>query len=191
MGNHVETLRWNGSAIEMIDQRILPHRIEYIACDSAQSVAKAIRDMVVRGAPAIGVAAAYGVALEAILRKNEASNVFSTSLEEGFKVWRQSHRLPVNLFWALDRMRKLWETHQAKNQPELADIFLGTAHEILEEDIRINRAMGEYGASLLPDGSRVLTHCNAGALATAGPWHRSRRFPFRCRSGQAHFRFRR
>lgn len=85
MGNHVETLRWNGSAIEMIDQRILPHRIEYIACDSAQSVAKAIRDMVVRGAPAIGVAAAYGVALEAILRKNEASNVFSTSLEEGFK----------------------------------------------------------------------------------------------------------
>ena len=168
MTHHVETLRWNDNAIEMIDQRILPHRIEYVACDSARSVADAIRDMVVRGAPAIGVAAAYGVALEAILRKNEAPDVFSSSLEEGFKALAASRPTAVNLFWALDRMRKLWEPHQNTSQPELADIFLKTAHDILEEDIRINRAMGEYGASLLPDGSRVLTHCNAGALATAG-----------------------
>ncbi len=168
MVKHVETLHWNGSAIEMIDQRILPHHIEYITCDSARSVANAIRDMVVRGAPAIGVAAAYGVALEAILRKNEAANVFSTSLEEGFRALAASRPTAVNLFWALDRMRQLWKTHQNKSQPELADIFLETAHEILEQDVRINRAMGEFGASLLPDGSRVLTHCNAGALATAG-----------------------
>lgn len=168
MANHVETLRWNGNAIEMIDQRILPHRIEYVACHSAQNVADAIRDMVVRGAPAIGVAAAYGVALEAILRKNEASDVFSSSLEEGFKALAASRPTAVNLFWALDRMKKLRKTHQDKSQPELADIFLQTAHEILEEDIRINRTMGKWGASLLPDGSRVLTHCNAGALATAG-----------------------
>ena len=168
MVKHVETLHWNGSAIEMIDQRILPHHIEYITCDSARSVANAIRDMVVRGAPAIGVAAAYGVALEAILRKNEAANVFSTSLEEGFRALAASRPTAVNLFWALDRMRQLWKTHQNKSQPELADIFLETAHEILEQDVRINRAMGDFGASLLPDGSRVLTHCNAGALATAG-----------------------
>ena len=168
MVKHVETLHWNGSAIEMIDQRILPHHIEYITCDSARSVANAIRDMVVRGAPAIGVAAAYGVALEAILRKNEAANVFSTSLEEGFRALAASRPTAVNLFWALDRMRQLWKTHQNKSQPELADIFLVTAHEIFEQDVRFNRAMGEFGASLLPDGSRVLTHCNAGALATAG-----------------------
>lgn len=168
MANHVETLRWNGNAIEMIDQRILPHRIEYVECHSAQNVADAIRDMVVRGAPAIGVAAAYGVALEAILRKSETPDVFSATLEEGFKALAASRPTAVNLFWALERMRKLWKTHQDKSQPELADIFLQTAHEILEEDIRINRAMGEWGASLLPDGSRILTHCNAGALATAG-----------------------
>ena len=168
MGNHVETLRWNGSAIEMIDQRILPHRIEYVTCDSAKTVANAIHDMVVRGAPAIGVAAAYGIALEAILRKDEAPNVFSDSLEAGFSALAASRPTAVNLFWALDRMRKLWEDHAEKSQKEMADIFLQTAHDILEEDIRINRAMGEYGASLLPDGSRVLTHCNAGALATAG-----------------------
>lgn len=93
MGNHVETLRWNGSAIEMIDQRILPHRIEYIACDSAQSVAKAIRDMVVRGAPAHGVAAAYGVALEAILRKMKRQT-FSPPLLKKVSGLAASRRTP-------------------------------------------------------------------------------------------------
>lgn len=168
MGNQVQTLRWNGNAIEMIDQRKLPHRIEYVSCDSAKSVADAICNMVIRGAPAIGVAAAYGVALEAIRQKDEARNVFSSRLNEGFEVLAASRPTAVNLFWALGRMRKLWDTHQDKSQHEKADIFLQAAHDILEEDILINRAMGEYGASLLPDGARVLTHCNAGALATAG-----------------------
>lgn len=168
MGNHVETLRWNGNAIEMIDQRILPHRIVYVACDSAESVANAIHDMVVRGAPAIGVAAAYGIALEAIRRQNDAPDVFTSGLNKGFDKLATSRPTAVNLFWALDRMRKLWETHPLRSQHELATLFLQTAHEILDEDIRINRTMGAFGASLLPDDAHVLTHCNAGALATAG-----------------------
>ena len=168
MGNRVETLRWNGKAIEMIDQRILPHRIEYLACDSAQSIADAIRDMVVRGAPAIGVAAAYGIALEAIRQKEQSLPVFSRHMEAGFAVLAASRPTAVNLFWALDRMRKLWNAHSDQDVKSLADIFLQDAHRILEEDIRINRAMGECGANLLQDGMRVLTHCNAGALATAG-----------------------
>lgn len=168
MGNQVETLRWNGKAIEMIDQRILPHRIEYVACDSAQEVADAIRDMVVRGAPAIGVAAAYGIALEAIRQKEQSLPVFSRHMESGFKALAASRPTAVNLFWALDKMRKLWNAHSDQDLSSLADIFLQAAHRILADDIRINRAMGEYGATLIPDGARILTHCNAGALATAG-----------------------
>ena len=128
MGNHVETLRWNGTAIDMIDQRMLPHRIEYVACDSARSVADAIHDMVVRGAPAIGVAAAYGIALEAIRQKDETRSVFSARLNEGFATLAASRPTAVNLFWALNRMKKLWESHHGKSMHALADIFLQTAH---------------------------------------------------------------
>ena len=168
MGNRVETLRWNGRAIEMIDQRILPHRIEYVACNSAQGVADAIRDMVIRGAPAIGVAAAYGIALEAIRQKEQSFPVFSRRMEAGFKALAASRPTAVNLFWALDKMRTLWNAHSDHDLKSLSDILLQAAHQIREDDIRINRAMGEYGASLIADGARVLTHCNAGALATAG-----------------------
>ena len=168
MGKHVETLRWNGSQIEMIDQRLLPQQIAYPAYDSAKGVAEAIRTMVVRGAPAIGVAAAYGVALEAERLKAEPADVFTKTLEEGFKILAASRPTAVNLFWALDRMHRLWENSRHLSQTALADRLLQEAHAILDEDIQINRQMGAYGASLLEDGMRVLTHCNAGALATAG-----------------------
>lgn len=164
----VQTLRWNGSQIEMIDQRLLPFGIEYVACDSAKSVADAIRDMVVRGAPAIGVAAAYGIALEAGRLAGEIPSVFAKQLNEGFNALAASRPTAVNLFWALDRMKKLWLSHSDKSLKELSGILLKEAHAILDEDIGINREMGRYGATLLPDGARVLTHCNAGALATAG-----------------------
>ena len=168
MGNHVETLRWNGSQIEMIDQRLLPQQIAYPAYDSAKGVAEAIRTMVVRGAPAIGVAAAYGVALEAERLKAEPADAFIKALEEGFKILAASRPTAVNLFWALNRMHTLWENSRHLSQAALADRLLQEAHAILDEDIQINRQMGAYGASLLKDGMRVLTHCNAGALATAG-----------------------
>ena len=168
MSNHVETLRWNGSQIEMIDQRLLPQQIAYPAYDSAKGVAEAIRTMVVRGAPAIGVAAAYGVALEAERLKAEPADAFVKALEEGFKILAESRPTAVNLFWALNRMHTLWENSRHLSQAALADRLLQEAHAILDEDIQINRQMGAYGASLLEDGMRVLTHCNAGALATAG-----------------------
>ena len=164
----VETLRWTDGKLEMIDQRILPTAFEYIACDSASSVAGGIRNMVVRGAPAIGVAAAYGVALEALRLQDASFLEFHSGMEEAFAVLERSRPTAVNLFWALQRMRAIWMVVRARKNAEVAQRLLEEAHEIHAEDIRINKTMGAFGAELLPDGARVLTHCNAGALATAG-----------------------
>lgn len=164
----VETLRWMNAKLEMIDQRVLPASFEYLAYDSAATVAEGIRSMVVRGAPAIGVAAAYGVALEALRLQHLPKNEFNSGLELGFKVLGESRPTAVNLFWGLDRMRRVWQTVEQNDNGLIADKLLAEAHDILAEDIRINRAMGAHGAALISDGARVLTHCNAGALATAG-----------------------
>jgi len=164
----VETLRWAKGRLEMIDQRVLPIRFEYISYSNAKEVAEAIRSMVVRGAPAIGCAAAYGVALEALAKQDHPLDTFNFALEHGFELLAQSRPTAVNLFWALKRMRRLWETVSTSSTADIAQILLNEAHEISAEDVRINRAMGNFGASLLADGARVLTHCNAGALATAG-----------------------
>ncbi len=164
----VETLRWRNNQLEMIDQRVLPAAFEYIAYDSAQSVATGIRDMVVRGAPAIGVAAAYGVALEAFQLSRQRLQDFSTNLTKGIETLAQSRPTAVNLFWALERMKKKWQSIETEMPKTIADELLNEAHAIMNEDIAINRTMGAYGAELLKEGDRVLTHCNAGALATAG-----------------------
>ncbi|MBU1689686.1 MAG: S-methyl-5-thioribose-1-phosphate isomerase [Gammaproteobacteria bacterium] len=165
---NIETLRWQDHHLEMIDQRVLPARFEYLSYDSATSVAHGIRAMVVRGAPAIGCAAAYGVALEAQRLKETAPETFRNGMEEGFARLAQSRPTAVNLFWALQRMRQVWESMNAAAPAVVAERLLDEAHEVHAEDIRINRAMGAAGAALLADGARVLTHCNAGALATAG-----------------------
>ena len=164
----VETLRFRDGRLEMIDQRVLPARFEYLSYDSAASVAHGIRAMVVRGAPAIGCAAAYGVALEAARLKETAPAVFRAGMEKGFESLAQSRPTAVNLFWALQRMRRIWEGLGAVDNAAVASRLIHEAHDIHAEDIRINRAMGTAGAELLADGARVLTHCNAGALATAG-----------------------
>jgi methylthioribose-1-phosphate isomerase len=164
----IETLRWADNKLEMIDQRILPAAFEYLNYDSAASVAEGIRSMVVRGAPAIGVAAAYGVALEALRLQDVSTLDFHSGMEAGFSVLERSRPTAVNLFWALQRMRAVWIVVRGKKNADVAERLLAEAHEMLAEDIRINRAMGAFGAELLADGARVLTHCNAGALATAG-----------------------
>ncbi|MBI4692587.1 MAG: S-methyl-5-thioribose-1-phosphate isomerase [Gammaproteobacteria bacterium] len=164
----VKTLRWRNGRLEMIDQRFLPAMFEYVSYESAASVAKGIHSMVVRGAPAIGCAAAYGVALEALRQRGESKETFDRALNEAFEVLAASRPTAVNLFWALKRMRAAWEKIAAQPVGEIADALLAEAHEITAEDLRINMAMGGYGAALLNDGARVLTHCNAGALATAG-----------------------
>jgi len=164
----VETLRWTENRLEMIDQRILPAAFEYVAYDSAAGVAEGIRSMVVRGAPAIGVAAAYGVALEALRLRDASIMEFHSGMEQAFVVLERSRPTAVNLFWALQRMRAIWMVVRARKNEEVAQRLLEEAHVVHEEDIRINKTMGEFGAALLSDGARVLTHCNAGALATAG-----------------------
>ena len=190
----IETLRWFNNRLEMVDQRILPAAFEHLSYYTAASVAEGIRSMVVRGAPAIGVAAAYGVALEALrlsnalegrhsgldpessafekldsrLRGNDGAVDFKAGMETGFTVLAASRPTAVNLFWALQRMRKVWKSVATQSPQQIAQRLLAEAHEILAEDIRINKAMGGHGEALLKDGARVLTHCNAGALATAG-----------------------
>ena len=138
----VEALRWKGDRLEVLDQRKLPEETVYITCRTAAETANAIRDMVVRGAPAIGCAAAFDAKRGANLASAEA-------------ILAQSRPTAVNLFWALNRMR-------GATDPESAALAIYT------EDIASCRAMGVHGAGLVPDGSRIMTHCNAGALATAG-----------------------
>lgn len=172
MSEIIETLRWletaNGAVLEMIDQTRLPAVFEYVSYDSAQGVAHGIRSMVVRGAPAIGVAAAYGIALEALRLCTHAYDQFDQQLDIGFTQLAESRPTAVNLFWALNRMRTCWVQHQSQEKNQLALTLVNEAKQIHEEDIRVNHAIGTNGAILLPDGARVLTHCNAGALATAG-----------------------
>ncbi|WPC66527.1 S-methyl-5-thioribose-1-phosphate isomerase [Rhodoferax ferrireducens] len=164
----VQTLRWREGRLEMIDQRVLPARFEYLPFTSAAEVAEGIRSMVVRGAPAIGCAAAYGVALESVQLRGATREAFAVGLQRGFDVLAASRPTAVNLFWALARMRAVWDASQHRAVGDIVDCLLAQAHEISADDVRINRAMGAYGAALLADGARVLTHCNAGALATAG-----------------------
>jgi methylthioribose-1-phosphate isomerase len=138
----IEPIRWRGDSVELLDQRLLPDKTAFVTCRDATEVAQAIRDMVVRGAPAIGCAAAFGVAL-------------SAGSAEAYEVLAKSRPTAVNLFWALERMRK-------------AKDLKAEAEAIFAEDLAANRAMGRLGAELIKPGARVLTHCNTGALATAG-----------------------
>jgi methylthioribose-1-phosphate isomerase len=168
----VVALRWHDAPdyghLEMVDQTRLPAVFEYLSYDSAAGVAEGIRTMVVRGAPAIGVAAAYGVALEALRLRDLPRAEFDQRLQQGFQVLAESRPTAVNLFWALNRMRDCWQQHGTADAVTLSDVLLKEAKAIHSEDVEINLAMGAAGAALLSDGARVLTHCNAGALATAG-----------------------
>ena len=166
--NSIETLKWVDNHLEMIDQRILPSEFKYISFTNAKLVADGIRMMVVRGAPAIGCAAAYGVALEALNAKNLNKIDFLECLNDACAILLESRPTAINLFWAVDKMQKIIKENQNEEPITLAEILLNSAHKILAEDIEINRKMGSFGAELLPNGSNVLTHCNAGALATAG-----------------------
>jgi methylthioribose-1-phosphate isomerase len=163
----VETLRWTGRRLELIDQRLLPHRIEYLGCDNADDVAAAIRSLAVRGAPAIGCAAAYGVALaaaDAVARAVPLAQALPGACER----LAASRPTAVNLFWALERMRRCYQSQLGAADHAIAQALLAEARALHADDIAASRALGELGAELLPQRCRVLTHCNAGALATAG-----------------------
>ncbi len=163
----VETLRWRNGCLELIDQRALPARLEYASCANAAEVADAIRSMVVRGAPAIGCAAAFGIALEAQRERHRTRAEFSAAMETAFETLAASRPTAVNLFWALERMRS--ELAANRGDPKAAAARLAEAAlEIFRADLETNLAIGRAGAKHVPDGARILTHCNTGALATAG-----------------------
>ena len=168
MKSSFDTLRWRNGALEMLDQRALPEQLSYLRFETASDVAHAIRDMVVRGAPAIGCAAAYGIAVEGARLAHTPRTDFDSGIHEAFAVLERSRPTAVNLFWALARMRERLATGGGAASGQIADALLREAHAMCREDVENNRTLGAHGAALLPDKATVLTHCNAGALATAG-----------------------
>lgn len=166
-------IRWKNDRLELLDQRILPARHEFLPLDDVESVADAIRDMVVRGAPAIGITAAYGVVIAARKRYAESPGNWPQLIDKDLDCLAASRPTAVNLFWAIENMRKAIDRlHSGDPVPEL----LKLAMQIHKDDIHANRTMGEYGADLIEQHCKdrgikscsVLTHCNAGALATGG-----------------------
>jgi methylthioribose-1-phosphate isomerase len=168
LSSRVQTLRFDAGRLVLIDQRLLPQAFEYRYCESAEEVAEAIRSMVVRGAPAIGCAAAYGVALEAQRQSGLPHAYFISALHAAIDRLAGSRPTAVNLRWALDRMRSRLAAMSGRSPPETAAALLEEARALQSEDVALNLRMGALGAGLIADGARVLTHCNAGALATAG-----------------------
>jgi len=164
------TIDWQGDVVVMVDQRKLPSQELYVRCRTAQDVAKAIRTMVVRGAPAIGVAAAMGLALGMKRSTTKGTRQFAVEFQKSCDLMAGTRPTAVNLFWAIDRMKRAFaEGAQAgESTEEIASRLEREARAIHDEDVASCRAMGGFGAAVVPDGARVLTHCNAGALATAG-----------------------
>src|SRR5437773_735627 len=162
------TIEWTDDGVVMLDQRRLPEQEIYRTLRSAGEVAAAIRDMAIRGAPAIGVAAAMGIALGLGRAGDAAADDRRARFETVARLLESTRPTAVNLFWAGDRMRRRFMEHVADPFPRLAAVVRGEAIAIRRGGIEANRAMGRHGAALLPDVCRVLTHCNAGALATAG-----------------------
>jgi methylthioribose-1-phosphate isomerase len=161
----VETIQWIDGAVVMIDQTRLPLEVRMATCRTYQEVAAAIKDMIIRGAPAIGVAAAMGVALGVA---QAAEDDLDAQVETICRTLARTRPTAVNLFWAIDRMKALYGSLRGRPIAEIRRALIEEALRIREEDIAICRAIGRNGAPLVVEGKAVLTHCNAGALATAG-----------------------
>jgi len=161
----VKTIQWKNDRVVMIDQRLLPHKEVHRVCRDYQEVAQAIREMVIRGAPAIGVAAAMGVALGAA-----KANVrtFDRDFERIILTLSKTRPTAVNLFWALERMRKVYTVNRSRGVDVVKRLLKDEAQAIYKEDIAANKQLGKFGAQVLRNARHLMTHCNAGALATAG-----------------------
>lgn len=161
----VKTIEWKNDRVIMLDQRLLPHREVYRVCRDSNDVAAAIRQMVIRGAPAIGVAAAMGVALGAL---KSSPKSFDRSFERNLAALGKTRPTAVNLFWALQRMRQVYLANRSQGIDAVKGALKEEAQKIYKEDIAANKQLGKHGAALLRNAGRIMTHCNAGALATAG-----------------------
>lgn len=163
-----ETIRWREGKVEILDQSCLPLEVRYLVCSEAGEVAEAIKTLKIRGAPAIGIAAAMGLALGAqgIVARNFQD--LRIQLKGIASLLAATRPTAVNLFWALNRMQAYASARREEPIEKIKQGLIEEAQRILEEDIAINKAIGKWGAALIPDGARILTHCNAGALATGG-----------------------
>jgi methylthioribose-1-phosphate isomerase len=164
----IQTLEWTSRGVVFIDQTKLPTEEVYVTCTTHQQVADAIRNMVVRGAPAIGVAAAMGIALGVKNSKAESVADLKKDFDQICETIRQTRPTAVNLFWAIRRMQEKFETLRIRPIAQIQHALIEEAQRMHAEDIAVNQAMGRHGATLMPSSGGVLTHCNAGALATAG-----------------------
>ncbi len=163
-----KTLEWVKDKLRILDQTRLPLQVQSLDCKNLEQVAKANKDLNIRGAPAIGIAAAFGMVLGMQNRNYKNWEEYQNRLKQVISILGSTRPTAVNLFWALDRMKKVAEINKEKNSEELNKLLLKEAISIHEEDRLMCQKIGEHGASLLKDGDTVLTHCNAGALATGG-----------------------
>ena len=159
----VPTIEWKRNKLKIIDQTLLPRKLRFIYCDSLESVWKAIRRMKIRGAPALGVAAAYGV----YIGIKDADKDLFTALKRVIRYLSSSRPTARNLFWALEKMKKTAYRHRGEDNDSIKKALLKEATDILEEDKEICRSIGRFGSALIKKNDRILTHCNAGGLATA------------------------
>jgi methylthioribose-1-phosphate isomerase len=164
------TVAWDGDNIVMVDQRKLPVTEVYVTCKSVNDVARAIKTMVIRGAPAIGVSAAMGIALGAARSKASGTKQFATEFQKNCELLAATRPTAVNLFWAIERMKDAFAhgAQAGESVAQLKDRLRAAADRIHDDDVESCRVIGRHGAAVVPDEARILTHCNAGALATAG-----------------------
>jgi methylthioribose-1-phosphate isomerase len=163
----VKTIEWSDGKVIMIDQRLLPHEERYVECNTPDEVAEAIRNMTIRGAPAIGISAAYGLA-QAVIQGPENEARARGNFENVCRVMAGTRPTAVNLFWAIDKMKIAFEAALPGGVGAVRTALLQTAKGIHNDDVEACRRMGRFGAMFVPDNATILTHCNAGALATGG-----------------------
>jgi len=162
----MRTVEWNNGVVKMIDQRLLPGVFQIAEFTDYRDVARAIKEMYIRGAPAIGAAAAFGMALAAHQSKATDRAALLRDLEAAAEVLRQARPTAVNLFWAVDRMLRTATDERLTTVDEVRDAILSDAQALADEDVAINKRMAAHGAALIRDGDSILHHCNTGALAT-------------------------
>lgn len=164
----VKAIEWQNGKVVILDQSKLPFDVSYLVCTDYRTVAEAIKGMKIRGAPAIGIAAAMGVALAAQEINAKDPEEFIQRLEPAFATMLNTRPTAVNIRWAIERIKKMLMTSKERKTAELKEMLISEAKRILEEDIEVNKSIGMFGAELIKNGYKILTHCNAGALATGG-----------------------
>ncbi len=162
----MRTVEWDSGAVKMIDQRALPWKLEFLRLETAEAVAESIQNMTVRGAPAIGAAAGFGMALAARASKADAIDALAEDLRKAAELLKAARPTAVNLAWAVDKLLEIAASDEFSNPDDLRDVLLQAAKRIADEDVAINKRMAQRGAALVKDGATILHHCNTGALAT-------------------------